>query len=189
MVERDSDASSAIEKALWEELEAYSLDAPSAIDILRVCLRLAGMLISKNKAYGDSALNPLRVFSKADTIEQIKVRMDDKLSRLMRGQAAGEDAVMDLFGYYVLWKVAEMRTAPPGCEPTCHYCGTSHYTPFLNDTVENEKRFCPKPVLCDTCGKDMAEHPLDDNGAPLCPCEFIQGICVKCDNPHRKEGA
>lgn len=68
---------------------------------------LAEMLIEKNKAYGDSALNPVRIFSKADPVEQIMVRIDDKLSRLARGsEYAGDDTVTDLLGYLVLLKIA-----------------------------------------------------------------------------------
>jgi hypothetical protein len=73
----------------------------------QVCDELAEMLIAKNEAYGNSALDPVRVFSQADPIEQIKVRLDDKLSRLARGSAAGEDVRKDLMGYLVLWEVAE----------------------------------------------------------------------------------
>ena len=83
--------------------------APSGREIVHVCMDIATMLVEKNKAYGDSALNPLRVFSKANAAEQIRVRMDDKLSRLVRGEAAGEDAILDLVGYYVLLRVAELR--------------------------------------------------------------------------------
>lgn len=67
------------------------------------------MLISKNAAYGNSALEPIRCFSRADAVEQIKVRLDDKLSRLMRGAAAGEDVVLDLIGYLLLLRIAEAR--------------------------------------------------------------------------------
>ncbi len=70
------------------------------------------LLIAKNRAYGDSALDPLRVFSKADPIEQIRVRLDDKLSRLARGDDAGEDTQQDVLGYLVLLRIAErMRAA------------------------------------------------------------------------------
>jgi hypothetical protein len=72
-----------------------------------VCGEIASMLISKNLAYGNSALDPLRCFSKADAVEQIKVRIDDKLSRLMRGRDAGEDTITDLIGYLVLLKIAK----------------------------------------------------------------------------------
>lgn len=63
------------------------------------------MLIQKNAAYGDSALNPVRIFSKADALEQLKVRIDDKLSRLARGFDAGEDVHSDLLGYLVMFKI------------------------------------------------------------------------------------
>ena len=70
------------------------------------CDGLKAMLLAKNAAYGNSALEPLRLFSRADVVEQLKVRIDDKLSRLVRGQDAGEDVVLDLLGYLVLLRVA-----------------------------------------------------------------------------------
>jgi hypothetical protein len=76
---------------------------PAAIE--EECAALAEMLLAKNRAYGNSALNPVRVFSRADPEEQIRVRLDDKLSRLMRGQTAGEDTELDLLGYLVLLRV------------------------------------------------------------------------------------
>lgn len=69
------------------------------------CDAVKSMLLVKNKAYGSSALDPLRIFSKASTEEQIRVRIDDKLSRLARGAAAGEDVESDLIGYLVLLRV------------------------------------------------------------------------------------
>ncbi len=71
-------------------------------------------LITKNKNYGNSALEPLRVFSKADPVEQLKVRIDDKLSRISRGSKEGislsdesfTDTVRDLIGYLVLFLIA-----------------------------------------------------------------------------------
>jgi len=63
------------------------------------------LLIGKNKAYGDAALNPVRIFSKADSLEQLKVRIDDKLSRLVRGNDAGEDVIADLIGYLVMMQI------------------------------------------------------------------------------------
>lgn len=71
------------------------------------CLKITQMLLDKNAAYGDSALNPVRIFSKADSLEQINVRIDDKLSRLARGSANGEDTELDLIGYLILKRVAQ----------------------------------------------------------------------------------
>lgn len=79
--------------------------------IAEECDALKKLLLEKNRAYGNSALEPLRIFSKANTLEQIKVRLDDKLSRLARGQAAGEDVEQDLLGYLVLLRVARKMEA------------------------------------------------------------------------------
>jgi hypothetical protein len=84
--------------------------AMSAQDaIAHECDAVKGMLLAKNRAYGNSAMEPVRVFSKADAVEQIRVRIDDKLSRLARGSAAGEDVTLDLIGYLVLLRIAERR--------------------------------------------------------------------------------
>lgn len=65
------------------------------------------MLLAKNRAYGNSALDPVRVFSSSDTSEQLRVRLDDKISRIVRGQNAGEDVATDLLGYLIILRIAE----------------------------------------------------------------------------------
>lgn len=66
------------------------------------------MLKAKNKKYGNSALHPIRVFSKADAKEQIKVRLDDKISRLVRGNTEeDEDVYLDLTGYLILYMILD----------------------------------------------------------------------------------
>lgn len=70
--------------------------------------RIKNILLAKNKAYGDAALNPVRVFSKADREEQLYVRIDDKISRIQRGtEFANEDTIDDLIGYLILLKIAK----------------------------------------------------------------------------------
>jgi hypothetical protein len=76
--------------------------------IRETCDDLREFLIEKNRSYGNSALDPIRIFSRADPLEQIAVRIDDKLSRLKNGHAyPGDDDVRDLAGYLVLRMVAE----------------------------------------------------------------------------------
>ena len=78
-------------------------------DIARVCDKVKNLLLEKNLKYGDSALNPIRIMSQASNVEQILVRIDDKLNRLKQGQNLlfdDEDVIMDLIGYYVLLKIA-----------------------------------------------------------------------------------
>lgn len=69
------------------------------------CQRLADFLCAKNTAYGGQALAPIAIVSKGDPLDIIFARMDDKLSRILRGQAAGEDPWQDLRGYITLWQV------------------------------------------------------------------------------------
>ena len=79
-------------------------------DIVTVCEEIKDLLLEKNRRYGDSALNPVRIFSKADTLDQIEVRMDDKLSRIRTMDPSDtEDAYLDLIGYLVLHRVAKMQ--------------------------------------------------------------------------------
>ena len=65
------------------------------------------LLLEKNKAYGDTANNPPKIFSKLDAVEGLCARIDDELSRIkMRGITdATEDSVSDLIGYLILLKV------------------------------------------------------------------------------------
>ena len=86
---------------------------PHTQDLIReVCDELRDFLLEKNEQYGDSAINPVRIFSKAAPHEQLLIRMDDKLSRLARGDdrlESDEDVVNDLIGYLILYKVARRR--------------------------------------------------------------------------------
>jgi hypothetical protein len=70
------------------------------LEIVGSCLRMAALLLSKNAGYGNSAADPLMVFSRLGARERLGVRMDDKLSRLARGLVDGqEDTRGDLCGY------------------------------------------------------------------------------------------
>lgn len=79
--------------------------SPTIIEACKVLDEIKALLIEKNKAYGDSAGRPMRVFSRASVVEQLYVRIDDKLSRVARGggiDAMGEDVVKDLLGYFAI---------------------------------------------------------------------------------------
>jgi hypothetical protein len=70
------------------------------------------MLIEKNRRYGDSALSPARIFSRADATEQIRVRIDYGLSRLAAQEHRHDvGAVFELLGDLVLLQIAERRRA------------------------------------------------------------------------------
>ena len=80
----------------------------SEMKISGICDDIKELLIYKNRKYGNSALKPCRVFSKSSPVEQLLVRIDDKLNRIMQGAgllAEDEDVVNDLIGYLVLLKI------------------------------------------------------------------------------------
>lgn len=82
----------------------------SQIDIACVCDEIKELLLSKNLKYGDAALSPIRFFSKADSEEQLNVRIDDKLNRILnRTNSEDEDVELDLIGYLVLKRVLRKR--------------------------------------------------------------------------------
>jgi len=62
----------------------------------------------KNAKYGDAALDPLNIFSKANAVAGIKVRIDDKLKRIKNAGLcdATEDTLQDLAGYLILLMIA-----------------------------------------------------------------------------------
>lgn len=91
---------------------------PTARAIVAECGALADLLIEKNRKYGNSALIPLRLFSRADAVEQLRVRIDDKLSRINSAQADdAEDVELDLLGYLVLLRIA--RKAASATDKDC----------------------------------------------------------------------
>ena len=85
----------------------------TAVLIAKICDDIRDLLLKKNRAYGNSALEPIRVFSKANSCEQILVRIDDKLNRIKQGAnilSEDEDVLQDLIGYLILLKVWKEST-------------------------------------------------------------------------------
>ena len=90
------------------------------IEIASICDDVKELLLYKNQKYGNSALEPARIFSKASAVEQLLVRIDDKLNRVQKGAgllSEDEDVIMDLIGYLVLLKIGLKRQskALPSC--------------------------------------------------------------------------
>ena len=77
-------------------------------EIIDACDGIKALLLSKNEKYGNSALKPVTVFSKLNSAEAIKARIDDKLSRIANVglNDATEDTLDDLIGYLLLLKIA-----------------------------------------------------------------------------------
>jgi len=78
--------------------------------LAEVCDEVKRVLLEKNVSYGNSALEPLRIFSRAGPVAQLDVRIDDKLSRIARGsEYGGDDTELDLIGYLLLRRVARQQ--------------------------------------------------------------------------------
>lgn len=74
--------------------------------IAEVCDDIKDLLITKNRKYGNSALHPVKIFSRGDARDGLRARIDDKLSRIKNQQAdEDEDVINDLIGYLILYKV------------------------------------------------------------------------------------
>tara|TARA_R110000787_G_scaffold292_1_gene940 strand:+ start:420 stop:905 length:486 start_codon:yes stop_codon:yes gene_type:complete len=92
----------------------YDIDKPKteseafAADLDAMIKNITDLLKSKNKAYGNSALKPAKIFSQLDATESLCARIDDKLMRIKnRGITdATEDTVDDLIGYLLLLKMS-----------------------------------------------------------------------------------
>ena len=69
---------------------------------------ITDLLKEKNKAYGNTALNPTNIFSKLSASEAICARIDDKLARISNKgiNDETEDTVDDLIGYLLLLKMS-----------------------------------------------------------------------------------
>jgi len=81
--------------------------------IKQKCKELEELLLSKNEKYGNSALEPLNVFSCAGAVAGIKMRIDDKLKRIKNAGLvdATEDTLQDLAGYLILLMIAKDNDA------------------------------------------------------------------------------
>jgi hypothetical protein len=107
-------------------------------DIKRVCDNTKNLLVKKNEAYGDSALNPLGIFGNGDAVVSLGARMDDKLMRL-KGLGIGKesiDTLYDLHGYITLLIIAiERKENLNSLDSVCD--DDSNTTKLISDAREN----------------------------------------------------
>lgn len=83
-------------------------------EVYQVLSEITELLISKNQKYGNSAIEPLGIFSELTPEEGLKVRIDDKLKRIKNGSLDkdDEDVINDLIGYLVLLKILHKKDQP-----------------------------------------------------------------------------
>jgi hypothetical protein len=69
-------------------------------------------LIKKNRAYGNSAFEAINVYAKGSALDLMKLRMDDKLKKMLKGNDLAEekeDAAKDFCGYWHLMEILKEK--------------------------------------------------------------------------------
>jgi len=64
-------------------------------------------LLYKNEKYGNSALDPIKIFNKNDKSQLITARIDDKLNRIKNSEEIKKNDCIDLLGYLVLLSISK----------------------------------------------------------------------------------
>ena len=77
---------------------------PTQRKIAELTEAIRDLLLYKNQKYGDSALNPKKIFDKGDARNSILIRLDDKLGHIMANADATPriNDVADIIGYCTL---------------------------------------------------------------------------------------
>lgn len=99
-------------RAIRNDIKTPSID-PSKYNVTQQKIKdiLSGMtdlLLYKNKKYGDSAINPKKIFYKGDSTNSILIRLDDKIGRVMSNteEKPRVNDVADIIGYCTLLLVS-----------------------------------------------------------------------------------
>lgn len=111
-------------KITMDEVQGYTLarimsdkdpygEVPTQHKIREITDAMKDLLLYKNQKYGDSAINPKKVFYKGDSTNSILIRLDDKLGRVMSNteDKPRVNDVCDIIGYCTLLLISMGVTA------------------------------------------------------------------------------
>ena len=109
--------------------------------VYQVLSEITEMLIAKNQKYGNSAIEPIGIFSDLDPEEGLKVRIDDKLKRIKNGSLDNddEDVINDLIGYLVLLKILHRKDQKSKQRELISQIMTADQKGGLYDNYEKQK--------------------------------------------------
>lgn len=104
---------------LEAQLYAQSIESPwgdlppTQQKIHEIMGAMKDLLLYKNQKYGDSAINPKKVFYKGDSTNSILIRLDDKIGRVMSNteEKPRVNDVCDIIGYCTLLLISMGVTA------------------------------------------------------------------------------
>ena len=79
-------------------------DTPTQQKIKDILSGMTDLLLYKNRKYGDSAINPKKIFYKGDSTNSILIRLDDKIGRVKSNtdEKPRVNDVADIIGYCTL---------------------------------------------------------------------------------------
>lgn len=94
-------------KSPWGDLP------PTQQKIHEIIGAMKDLLLYKNQKYGDSAINPKKIFYKGDSTNSILIRLDDKIGRIMSNteEKPRVNDVADIIGYCTLLLISMGVTA------------------------------------------------------------------------------
>lgn len=78
--------------------------------IKNLCDKISEILIYKNKMYGNSILEPKQIFYKGGYVDNILMRLDDKVGRIANttgGNPIRVNDIVDIIGYLILLLIAK----------------------------------------------------------------------------------
>lgn len=104
----DPKALAEVTPAATQLIDGMLAETGAQADIATTCDAIKAMLLTKNKKYGNSAFEPLGIFTKELTPAQgIGLRVEDKLKRIRNTGyvSPDEDTLADLIGYLILLKI------------------------------------------------------------------------------------
>lgn len=86
---------------------------PTQQKIHEIMGAMTDLLLYKNQKYGDSAINPKKIFYKGDSTNSILIRLDDKIGRVMSNteEKPRVNDVCDIIGYCTLLLISMGVTA------------------------------------------------------------------------------
>ena len=86
---------------------------PTQQKIKDILSGMTDLLLHKNRKYGDSAINPKKIFYKGDSTNSILIRLDDKIGRVMSNteEKPRVNDVADIIGYCTLLLVSMGTTS------------------------------------------------------------------------------
>lgn len=94
-------------KSPWGDLP------PTQQKIHEIMGAMKDLLLYKNQMYGDSAINPKKIFYKGDSTNSILIHLDDKIGRIMSNteEKPRINDVCDIIGYCTLLLISMGVTA------------------------------------------------------------------------------